>query len=354
MISNKSMDYLFDTLNFYGKQFDAIADSCFNDVKRALMEIAQEHLPADAYVLPYGSYNIKSNYQVVEPMEFYVVLHGDKDKVLSREYEQKQASLKFKKRKKQKGDSVKDIYQNILGGSSNEQHVVTSFDAAKTIMEQMKKYLGENDVAYYKNNTVFVRFNTQQDIQILAIITVVYEFDEDLFEFKKYGISTREHSRNILNNIMQKNAETSGNYLVLCKLVKMLELELIISELSEKHLSKKSLFVEHILYNVPNVLYKGNNFCTMFTNITNYIKHCNFDNILLADNTTKMFPEHGYYAKKEFNSFIKKLVYLCQNTDQMIEDAIKQYAKTHQQNTDDNDNKPANNQNQKNVKKLGK
>lgn len=354
MIKSKTMDFLFDTLKFFDDQYSEITDTCFEDVNRALIEIKDDFLPKNTKIMPYGSYYIKTNYQIIEPMEFYVVLNGEKDAVLSKEYEQKQQSLK-KNKQKQKDSSIKFIYQNILSGSSSKNDIVTSFDAAKIIMEQMQKYLGEDDVVYYKNNVVFVKFHTKDGIQILATITIVYDFDcgDDKYEFKKYGISTKENSKAIIHNLLEKNAQTNGNFLVLCKLIKMLELELVITNMSFRYLSKKSLFVENILYNVPNSLYKDNDFCKLFLNITNYVKHCDVNNLLLADNITKMFTEHGYYAKNELASFIKKLIYLNQNTDKLIEDALKNYEKNNNNKSPDNINEN-NVKTDKKIKKLGK
>lgn len=354
MISKDSMDYLFDTLKFYGEQYDKIADHCYEDVLNALNEIARDFLPAKTEVMPYGSYHIKSNYQLVEPMEFYVVLHGDKEKILSREAQQRQENLNYKKHKKNSSSSIKNVYQNILSGSSNQEQVVTSFDVAKTIMNQMQKYLGEDDVVYFKNNVVFVRFHTKDELQILAVISVVYEFEDGLFEFKKYGLSTAEYSQDIIKNILTKNNQTNGNYILLCKLIKMLELELVLTEMSTKYLSKKSLFVEHLLYNVPNKLFEGNDFCQIFVNIVNFVKHCEIDDLYLADNKTKMFVEDGYYANQEFKSFIKKIVFLSKNTNQMIEDAIKKYSNKNDENQSQTNNNQLATQNDKKFKKLGK
>lgn len=354
MISKKSIEYLLNTLQYFGEQFDDIADTCFEDVKNALLEIKDDCLPQNTLIVPFGSYLTKSNYQIVEPMEFYVVLKGDREVVLAKEYKQKQESLKFKKQKKSNESSVKSIYQNILGGSSKQEEIYTCFDVAKIIMDKMQKYLGEDDIVYFKNNVVFVKFKTQDDIQILTTITVVYDFDNNnYYEFKKYGISTKENCNKMIKNIFDKNMQTNGNYLVLCKLIKMLELELIITNMSTKYLSKKSLFVEHILYNIPNVLYLNDDYCQVFVNIANYIKHCNPNTLLLADNTTKMFPEHGYYAKSDLQSFVKKLIYLTKNTDTMIEEAIKNYTENTNENSQDNQDLE-NQQNSKNVKKLGK
>ena len=352
MISNKSMNFLFETLNFYDEQYGNIAESCYEDVLRALTEINECYLPADTEVLPYGCYHLQSNYQLLEPMEFYVVLHGDKESLLARENEQKQEFLKSKKKKSD--SSIKNIYKNILSGSSTLEQILTSFDVANIIMTQMQKYLSQEDIIYYKNNVVFVKFHTKDQTQVLALITIVYNFENDKFEFKKYGISTIEESKSILKNISIKNEQTNGKYLILCKLIKMLELELIINNTSTKYLSKKSLFVEQLLYNVPNVLYESDDFCQLFANITNYIKNCNISDLLLADNVTKMFAEHSYYAKNDLLSFIKKLIYLSKNTDKMIDAAINNNATEKTENQNNDINIKSDMQNQQIVKKLGK
>ena len=74
-INKENMDFLFDTLSYYANEYNDVADSCFNDVTKALNEICKQYLvKQNVSVLPYGSYAIKSNYQVLEPMEFYLVL----------------------------------------------------------------------------------------------------------------------------------------------------------------------------------------------------------------------------------------------------------------------------------------
>lgn len=351
MINNESIELLFKTMEFYDDQYGKIADMCFADVEQALTEIVQAYLPVETEVLPYGSYRIKSNYQVCEPMEFYVVLHGDKDQIEKAEAQQKMQEKKQGKRGH--NYTIKNVYQNILSGSSNLKQVVTAFDAAKTIMEKMQQYISAEDLVYFKNNVVFVKFHSTDDVQILATITIVYDFDDNgLYTFKKYGISTNENSRLIIDNIQLKNKQTNGNYIVLCKLVKMLELELIITNLSTKYLSKKSLFVESILYNIPNEFYNTDNFCEMLSNATNYLKNLSYEDIVLPDNLTKMFPQHGYYAKDEFKSFVKKITHINQHTNQMLQETIKQSKQQSMQQQNQTSNQ--NDKNNKITKKLGK
>ena len=353
MISKESMQFLFKTLDFYENQYDKISSTCFDDVYNVLCEISKDFLPKSTEVLQFGSYRTKSNYQLIEPMELYVVLHANREQVRQKEYQQIQAS-KLKKKKK-KSFSVKEIYQDILSGSSTqkESEIYTAFDVAKIIMEQMQKYLSDNDKVFYKDNIVFVKFYYNDEIEVLANINIVYDFENSQnYEFKKYGISTKENSLQMLENIQRKNEETNGNYLVLCKLIKMLELELVITDLSERFLSKKSLFVEHIIYNVPNDLLKEDDFSKMFINVVNYLKNSDMNNIMLADNTSKMFVDYGYYAKNTFVSFIKKIIYLNEHTDEMLKRALE--------NANHNDNKDKSSENNiivdtpKKIKKLGK
>ena len=133
-------------------------------------------------------------------------------------------------------------------------------------------------------------------------------------------------------NIQQKNVNTNGNYFLFCKLIKMLELELILNNQTSKYLSQKTLFVENVLYNVPDKFYQTEDFCEMFRNVANYLKHVNMQDILLADNTeTQMFKNGGYYANEHFKSFVKKITYLYENTDDLINDAINNQSQANQE-----------------------
>jgi hypothetical protein len=342
-ISTDSMDFLFDTLNFYEEQYSEIAKSCYDDVYKALNEIVERNFSQTATILRYGSYYLGSNYQVFEPMEFIVALKANKSEVLAKENE----LAKVKKKKKSNLNAIKEIYSNTI----SDDKTLTASQVASKIMAEMQQYLGEKDVVYFKDNVVFVRFQTQEEITILATITIAYNFEENgIYEFKKYGFSVAENCALITDNIAKKNKETDGNYLVLCKLVKMLELELIINSLSTRYLSKKSLFIESILYNVPNSIIAGNNYTNIFTNVVNYLKNCDINKLVLPDNETKLLTDNKYYAKSMFDSFVRKLIYLNQNTDQMIIDAIEAHEKQMAGNETDNESveKP------KNVKKLGK
>lgn len=352
-INNENIDFLLETLDFYDKQYNEIADNCYNDVKRALTEIANQYLSHhNVKIVPFGSYALKSNYQILEPMEFLVVLPADRHSIAVKELEVKN----LEKRNKRKRQSIKGIYNSIVGATQSDS--VFANDIASIIMREMQKYLAGNDVVYFRKNTVFIKFKTHEDIEISAYIYVVYEFEnkfenKDVYEYKRMGYLTVENASKILNNIMQKNAETSGNYIVLCKLVKMLELELIFADkLSSVYLSNKALFVENILYNVPNKFYMGDDYRQMFVNIVNYLKQCVESDILLADGGT-MFKKIGYYSNNMYKSFVKKLIYLYNNTDVLIKEAIEQSSQN-DDNLAENQNKQNQQENNKQIKKLGK
>lgn len=322
-ISEKSIECLLHSLNFYEKEYHEISQNCYSEVKSALEQILYAKYNDGVYVLPYGSYSIASNYQFLEPLEFYVVITKcNKNYSQKRETEERQAN---KKRKKNSFLSIKHIYNDILTDSTQQKDTIYAGDVANTIMQNMKSYLAEEDIVYYQNNMVFMKLHTADDTIVNINITIVYDYDKnDEFEFKKLGYTTKENSKLIMQNIVQKDKHTNGNYGLLCKLLKMLELELIINDLSQIYLSKKSLFMESLLYNVPNNLYNADySFPQMITNATNYLTNCNVNNILLPDEKTKMFKSNGYYAKQHFNSIIKKLLYLNKNTDILLEEAVK-------------------------------
>ena len=345
-LNNQNIDFLFDTIRFYDQQYNKIADSCYSDVNRALNEICKNYLTGQVTVLPVGAYAIKNNYQVCEPLEFFCVLKADRAVV------EKERQQKMPKRKK---NAIKDIYNNILA-NGNQQ--LTALDVSQIITREFKKYLSDTDKVYCKNNVVFVKFllNDEDNTIISVIIHVVYDFDgSGLLELSRLGHKTTENTELLLNNIEQKNTQTNGNYLLLCKLVKMLELELIIANKSSVYLSTKTLFVENVLYNVPNKFYNTTMFCEMFRDVVNYLKQCDVDDIKLADGS-KMFLPNGYYANQNFKSFIKKISYIYTNGDKLIEDAINQSAMQTKQ-TPENTDKISNNDltsDDNNIKKINK
>lgn len=319
-INSKSMDILFNSLNFYDNQYQNISQTCFDEFNKALNQIVEENFTGKAKVLPYGSYSLKTNYQLLEPMEFYVIITN-----CDKNYSQKKEAQEVQLAKQQKNRiaSLKNIYNNILK-SPNEDEYLSATETAKVICQKMKSYLSETDSVYCKNNMVFVKFKFDDENEIQVNITVAYDYqNNDILEFKKLGYKTTENCQLILDNMQQKNFETNGKYLVLCKLVKMLELELIINKLSNVFLSKKSLFIEHLLYNIPNNLLTDVDYSILFANATNYLKNCNISNIKLADNSTQMFKNQGYYAKQHFESIIKKILYLNKNTDVLLENVLK-------------------------------
>ena len=314
-INKENIDFLFDIMKFYDNEYNKITDNCFNEINRALNEIAEDYLKQqNVRVLPVGAYAIKNNYQMLEPMEFYCIMSADRS-ILDKEKMQKQVSKKTKK-------TIKDIYANITGSASSQ---LTSIDVAGIIMREMQKYIDSTDKLYYKNNVVFIKFHIDEGVDLAINIYVVYDFENnDLLEMSKLGYKIKENTNRLITNIQNKNLETNGNYLLFCKLIKMLELELILADKSSIYLSNKTLFVENVLYNVPNKFYDSQDFCEMFKNVVNYLKQCDVDRIVIPDgNNNAMFSNYGYYNNSFFKSFIKKIVYIYQNSDTMIADALK-------------------------------
>ena len=135
----------------------------------------------------------------------------------------------------------------------------------------------------------------------------------------------------INKNLTIKNEQTDGNFLILCKLFKMLELELVMKEESNVYLSKKSIFTESVLYNVPNIFFEGNNLMQIFTNIVNYLKQCDIKNIKkIDDSNQQLFSKNGYYANSYYSSFVKKMLYVNEYGNEMIDEAIKTAQKLNQ------------------------
>lgn len=348
MALNKDyIDFLFDIMNHYDKEYDGVADNCFSDVNRALNEIAQDKFAnQQAAIVPLGSYAIKNNYQVLEPMEFLCVLKSDRE-ILNKEKIQSQ-----EQKKKKKSKSLKQLYESILNNNSDR----TAFDCAQTICEELKNYIGQEDKVYYKNNVVFLKFNMKDEIKISIIVYVGYDFDNDgTIEYTKLGYRFAEKPFQTIELLSRKNAKTNGNFLLLCKLIKMLELELILANQSNVYLSKKTLFVENLLYNVPDKFFESEDFCEIFRNVVNYLNQCDMEDILIPGTSDEMFGTDKYYANSNYTSFIKKINYVYKNADVMIDDALDAAKQQENQNKEE-EKKDDNNlhSTEKNVKKLNK
>ncbi len=327
-ISKKNIDLLFDVMNYYDNQYNNIADTCFDETKRVLTEICSNIDTENLTLIPNCSYAIKNNYQIFEPIEFYCVLKSDRN-ILQKEIAQK----KQKKAKR----TIKSIYNQILATSNQTEK--TAIDIAKKIAEQFQEYITEDDTVQSRNNVVYVKYKINEEENISVIIHVGYDFDNDNFvELTKLGYKIKENPTEILKNIQQKNINTNGNYLLICKLIKMLELELILTNQSNILVSSKTLFLENVLYNVPDQFFITNDFSEMLNNIINYLNQCNIDNIKLADNSTIMFKQNNYYANSHFKNLIKKLSFILINGDQMIDQALNENKKTNNKTFVKNDN----------------
>ena len=345
-ISKETINFLFDIMNFYDEQYNKIADNCYNEMIRALNEICSKSNQS-IKVVPFGSYAIKSNYQVFEPMEFFCILDADRN-ILQKETDQKSQLKKGRKR------SLKNLYQQIL---QSQETNLTALETAKNIATELQKYISAEDKITFKNNVILVKFNVNEEIKLSIIIYVGYNFDnDDIVEYTKLGFGTRQNLNKNLYNIQQKNLRTNGNYLVLCKLIKMLELELILADKSNINLSAKTLFVENVLYNVPDKFFMYDEFSEIFTQITNYLNQCKADDFYIPDDTnTNMFKEHGYYANKNFLSFVKKLSYICLNADVMIYDALNAMQEnSDDENIDKNENNSQTNNDESQIVKINK
>lgn len=347
-LNKDNIDFLFDVMKFYDEQYNKITDNCFNEINRALNEIVNDYLKAqNVKILPFGSFAIKNNYQAIEPMEFYCIVKADRS-ILDKEKLQKERIKRSKKR-------IKDIYADILGQSnSSTNNNLTAIDVAGIIMRELQKYIDATDKSYFKNNVVFIKFHIDDEVDIAINIYICYDFEQNgLLEFSKLGYKIKENSKLLLENILQKNLNTDGNYLLLSKLVKMLELELILANRSNVYLSNKTLFVENVLYNVPDKFFKGEDFCEMFKNVVNYLKQCDADKIVMPDGIgTPMFSNYGYYANSFFKSFIKKIIYIYKNGDLLLDDAIRSQQNT--ENTEQNDNLKNNQNNDYTTSEDGK
>lgn len=349
-INKDYVDFLFDIMKHYDNQYDNVADNCFADVNRALNEIVEDKFAnQNAIVVPIGSYAIKNNYQVLEPMEFLCVLKSDRE-ILNKE----KIQAKTQNNKKKKSKTLKQIYESILNNNTEEK---TSFDCAQTICTELKKYIGEEDSVYYKNNVVFLKFNLKDDIKISIIIYVGYDFDNDgTIEYTKLGYKFAEKPFQTIELLSRKNKHTNGNFLLFCKLIKMLELELILANQSNIYLSKKTFFVENLLYNIPDKFFETEDFCEIFKNVVNYLNQCEIENIYFPGTNEEMFGVDKYYANSNYYSFLKKLNYLYENTDTLIDDALEN-AETQENQanlTDDKNNQNNLHSTEKDVKKLNK
>lgn len=353
--NKQTIELLFDITKQFDNQFSSLADSCFNEVKRALTEIVENYIEnKSAYVVPYGVYYAKNNYQLVEPMEFFVVLPSDRESV--EKIEQVQIK-KFQKNKKRR--TIKDIYEslavNTVYDDNGNTNNLTAFDAAKTIMNQFQKYLNEEDKVYNKRNVVFLKLHIDEEIDLPAIIYVGYKFNDlenqNIISFSKLGYKMNEDINQTNINILEKNKETDGNYLVLCKLFKMLELELILTEESNIYLSKKSIFMESLLYNVPNELFINNDFSKMISDVVNFIKLSDISAFYAIDNPNNpLFTKNGYYSNNYYSSIVKKLVYINQYANDMMDNALK----TANANNNESNKNNENNIETKKVKKISK
>lgn len=138
----------------------------------------------------------------------------------------------------------------------------------------------------------------------------------------------------------------------------MLELELILANQSNIYLSKKTLFVENLLYNVPNKFFKSEDFCEIFRNAVNYLNQCDIDSLFIPGTTEEMFGINQYYANSNYYSFLKKINYIYQNADSMIDDALETAKNQENQDNSNNIDNDKNNLHsteiQKEVKKLNK
>ena len=344
-ISKENVDFLFNIMKHYDDEYNPIVDNCFDEVNRALNEICSSFQESIS-VVPFGCYAIKSNYQAFEPMEFYCVLKADRQ-VLQKEIAQKQEAKKRKRR------TIKSIYNDIISANSKSE---TSLDYAKQLASKFQQYVGEEDKVLFRNNVVFVKFNPDENTKISIVTYICYDFDGDgIIEFSKLGYKTTQNPTKLMQNIQQKNLRTNGNYLLMCKLIKMLELELILSNRSNVNLSSKTFFVENVLYNVPDKFFDCKEFSEIFLNVVNYLNQVSVDNILIPDDTnTKMFNEHGYYANSNFDSFLRKITFIYKNADQMIYDAINSSNNSSEQthNTDDTNENLI--ENDKPVQKINK
>lgn len=363
-ISKENINMLFDVMKFYDEQCNQIADNCYDDITRALKEICQNELKsANLQVFPFGSYKLKSNYQLVEPMEFYCIMPAQRDVVLTRESQQKKAN--------KKKSTIKSIYQNVLQNDSTQ----TAFDVANKICDSLKNYVDKNDSVYCKNNVIYLKFNIQREasqgnqnmdengrqLQLSVIIYVAYDFDKNgEVEFSKLGYKQRQNPQKILDAICKKNMETNGNYILFAKLVKMLELELIFANKTNIYLSDKTLFTEYVLYNVPNRFFEGQDFSEMFKQVANYLLQCDISDIFVPGTENLMFSKNGYYANSMFLSFVKKIAYICKNTDEMLKDILQDEGAENYQSPDNAEKnstmqtESSNDKGKKDIKKINK
>ena len=134
----------------------------------------------------------------------------------------------------------------------------------------------------------------------------------------------------------------------------MLELELILADYSNINLSSKTLFVENVLYNVPDMFFQNNDFNEILHQVVNYINQCDITNIVLPGENTQMFGNKQYYANSYFKSFIKKLIFIYENADDMIKEAIRTSINENQQNQEHITNISNNDQNENNITKINK
>ena len=214
-----------------------------------------------------------------------------------------------------KSVNLKKIKQNFIDAWQNtkkrkskrrkrkeeeESHKYTEFEPEKYNLESLRRdlqlaiaqYLGETSIVYNTSDRLIIQgkedFGSISQIEIIPVI-----YDGDYF---KYFVSKRKGYLNInmeerLINFNMKSEMVGENFFTILRVFNNLF----------RNVTKESLnqiFVESLLYNVPNELFEGKDIYQIVINILNYLSMTSVGDFVSIENKT----EKIFKSKKTGNA----------------------------------------------------
>lgn len=272
----------------YYEQLDNVLNEVLDNIK------AEKGLQNDVLTCLFtGDHMLDTNLGNNSPITYFVAYKGNKQKIL-----EQQSMQNLKKRLK------KSIIENKKNNITNDKAV------AQLIFNKLITYFDNTSRLYIKDNVIVLNIENE----VRAKIIIGYNFDNPV----EYNYLDGYFKEDLLKFVtaINKKEDATKNFKLMIKFLKSIELELINKNFLNIKLHDKLNFYEHLIYNVPNELLKGE-FDEAYIKTLNYLANANLLKFVLAGSDKFMFEKNtapsDRYKLYEAKALVKAFIYFYQN-----------------------------------------
>ena len=246
----------------------------------------------------YGDYFVNTFNQQISPLTYVVLLKEDKGTAKSKIYYSNKKSL-FKR--------------NKLLTNSTVSIQPSNYELANLLTNSLNTKMGDSAKLFTKFGTIRI---TYKGFNIKIIVG--YEYEKGECEFTDNSRTQTLYLDKAKKNLQTKMKQTNYTYCDICRLLKTFELEMLLANKTIRYFSLSTMFVETIIYNVPNEILKSEDIFDSYVKTMNYLELAKLSDFKYLDDS--IIKDEVYL--KNIRTFILKMKYFMLNAIEIIEKEV--------------------------------